>query len=64
MGRRNPKDMTYKNDDHILSVLKLPKPCKVEVEITGKHVLLRVGPRDWQWDRKTKQFTGGGVRFE
>ena len=56
--------MTYTHDDHILSVVKLPKPCRIEVEITDKHVLLRIGPRDWQWDRKTRQFTGGGVRFE
>ena len=56
--------MIYTNDDHILSVLKLPKPCKVEVETTDKYVLLRIGPRDWQWDRKTGAFIGAGTRVE
>jgi len=54
--------MEYLQEDTLLPVLNLPNPCKVRIKVTEKDVYLYVGPRDWQWDKKTGQFIGSGCR--
>mgnify|MGYP001561319664 CR=1 FL=1 len=52
---------TYAVHDTILSMLLLPNPCEIRIDITEKYVYLHIGPRDWQWDRKTGAFIGCGT---
>lgn len=54
------KDMEYSQKDIVLPDLDLPNPCTVRVKITDKYVFLFVGPRDWQWDKRTGRFVGAG----
>lgn len=51
----------YEQQDLIVSMLKFPNPCPVKVTITDSEVHLIIGPRDWQWDRKTGEMTGAGT---
>ncbi len=51
----------YKLEDGILSLIKFPDPSKVRIVIDDKFVRLYVGPRDWQFDRKTKECVGAGT---
>lgn len=57
--------MTYITSDRILPLLgaelKLGDPCVIEITITPKDVFLRVGTRDWQWDKETGKFIGCGT---
>lgn len=52
---------TYKEVDLVLSMLRLPKRCPVKITITEEYVILQVGPRDWEWDKKTGEFIGAGT---
>ena len=36
-------------------------PTSVRITITDTDVKLYVGPRDWQWDRKTGNLIGAGT---
>jgi hypothetical protein len=47
--------------DQILPQLALPHPCPIRVTVTDRDVCLHVGPRDWQWDRKTGTLIGAGT---
>ena len=58
---RKEEGMKYKTEDSVLSALQLPDPCRVEIEITPKLVFLKIGPRDWQWDRESGKFVGAGT---
>jgi hypothetical protein len=51
----------YQLEDGILSLIKFPDPSKVRIVIDDKFVRLYVGPRDWQFDRKTKKCVGAGT---
>lgn len=61
----------YIFDDVVLPILaeqgRLRKPdgdalvCALEVRVTTAHVFLRIGPRDWQWDRATGEMLGAGT---
>lgn len=51
----------YEHKDGILSLIKFPDPSKVRIVIDDKFVRLYVGPRDWQFDRITKECVGSGV---
>ena len=51
----------YVFEDSTLSILEFPNPSKVRIVIEDKFVRLYVGPRDWQFDRKTKECVGSGV---
>lgn len=64
------KTETYTDHDLIIPVLAKkgvlqngdPNPtCLVEVSVRDQDVRLRVGPRDWQWDRKTGRLIGKGT---
>jgi hypothetical protein len=51
----------YLVEDGILSLIKFPDPSKIRIVIDDKFVRLCVGPRDWQFDRKTKECVGAGT---
>ena len=53
--------MEYKTNDLVIPILSLPDPCPIRIEITERDVLLFVGPRDWQWDKKTGKLVGSGT---
>ena len=53
----------YQEKDVILPNLSLKSPVRIRIEIDDENVLLFVGPRDWQWDRKTREFIGAGTRL-
>ena len=53
--------MEYEVDDLILPKLALPRPCPISIIVDDKGVRLFVGPRDWQWDKKTGKFVGCGT---
>lgn len=52
---------TYKTSDLILPTLNLGKQASIRIEVDGENVCLFIGPRDWQWDRKTGKFVGAGT---
>lgn len=59
-------DKTYTYDDQILPMLGRKdslggENCQVTVVIREDSVVLRVGPRDWQWDRESGRFVGAGT---
>jgi len=51
----------YKTSDLILPTLNLGRQVKIRIEMDGENVYLFIGPRDWQWDRKTGKFVGAGT---
>lgn len=53
--------MEYKFSDKITPILDLPSPCSLSVRVDDDNVVLKVGPRDVQWDRKTGKFIGCGT---
>ena len=57
------KIKSYKTTDKIIGELNLQKRGGTEIciEITDTDVCLYVGPRDWQWDRKTGKLVGCGT---
>ena len=56
--------MEYKADDLVLPMLQkhgnIPDPCPVRIVTEDDHVHLYVGPRDWQWDKRTGKLIGTG----
>lgn len=48
-----PAAQEYTIDDIVLPYTKLHDPCQVSVTVGADIVCLKVGPRDWEWDRKT-----------
>ena len=53
----------YATSDLILSDLALPRPVEIRIVINEDDVLLYVGPRDWQWDRRTRKLIGAGTEL-
>jgi len=51
----------FEHNDRILSTIKFEDPTKVSIDISHDKVRLYVGPRDWEWDRKTGELTGAGT---
>lgn len=49
--------------DLVLGILQLPDPCPVRVVVTQTDVYLYVGPRDWQWSRKSGKLVGSGTCY-
>lgn len=49
--------------DLILPILKLRKNCNISWAISKKYgdIFLQIGPRDWQWNRKTGAMIGSGT---
>jgi hypothetical protein len=51
----------FTHSDSVLPSIPLPTPCSVRVEITDRHLILSVGPRDWQWLWADGSLVGRGV---
>ena len=51
----------YEFEDTTLPLIKFREKSKVRIVIDEKYVRLYVGPRDWQFDRITKECVGSGV---
>jgi hypothetical protein len=51
----------YIDNDTVLPTLDLPAVTPITVRFNKDIVTLTVGPRDWEWDRKTKKLNGTGV---
>ena len=46
----------------LLSVTAPSGPmCRLTVQVDADRVRLRLGPRDWSWDRKTGKLVGAGT---
>ncbi len=60
---KSKKVETYTHNDLIIPILNLHKQKEVEIgiDITKDEVSLQIGPRDWQWDRKTGELIGCGT---
>jgi hypothetical protein len=54
---------TYEVEDIVLPHITFPKKSRVRIVIDDKFVRLYVGPRDWQFDRDTKECVGSGVNL-
>jgi len=54
----------YRVIDQILPDLNLPNPVAISITVTARDVQLIVGPRDWQWDRKTGDMVGAGTSLD
>ncbi len=55
------QEENFQTLDAILPLIQLSDPCDIQITITEDEVLLQVGPRDWAWDRKTKELIGCGT---
>ena len=53
------KEFNY--EDIILPTLKLPNPCPINIRVEKDIISLTVGPRDWEFDRKTGEMVGCGA---
>jgi hypothetical protein len=53
--------MKYTIKDKVLPLLSLPDPCPVSITDDEKHVNLKIGPRDWSWDKKTGELVAAGT---
>jgi hypothetical protein len=60
MSKKN-KEEVYKFDDLILPMLDLGEKVRIRIEITKDDVFLYIGPRDWQFERKTGEMVGCGT---
>jgi hypothetical protein len=64
---------TFTTKDSILPMIKLEPEVEITITMDRKNVYLQIGPRDWAWDRETKQrhscgtdlgaFSGKDVEF-
>ena len=52
---------TFKHQDLVLPIIKLPDPCPISIKILKDHIFLFVGQRDWQWDLETGELVGCGT---
>lgn len=57
-------DEHYAEDDLILSILALPSPCPIRIDIHDDVVKLSVGPRDWEWRRGCPDVIAAGTMFD
>jgi len=55
--------MEYKTEDMILPMLKFDRSVSVRVTVDEENICLFVGPRDWQWNRKTGKMIGAGTEI-
>lgn len=55
---KNPQ--VYKTKDLVVGTLDLKTPTSISISITDKEVSLQIGPRDIQWDRKSKKVVSSG----
>lgn len=53
--------MEYETEDRVLPILDLGRTVKIKIVVKKNHVLLYIGPRDFQWDRKTGKWIGQGT---
>jgi len=51
----------FETEDRVLPILDLGRSVKIRVALDDDNVLLYVGPRDYQWDRKTGKWVGQGT---
>jgi len=51
----------FQTNDLIVPLLKFSNSCPIQIKITETDVVLKVGVRDWQWDRKDKHLVGCGT---
>ena len=58
---RRQMERIYKTSDTVVPLLKFKSPTNIEILITNTDVVLVVGQRDWQWDRKTGKLVGQGT---
>ena len=45
----------YIDNDTVLSTTELPAVVPITIRLNATKVTLTIGPRDWEWDRKTKK---------
>ena len=51
----------FKVTDQILPLIKLEPEVEITITMDRKNVHLQVGPRDWSWDRETKEMHSCGT---
>jgi hypothetical protein len=54
-------EQVYKTEDLVLPILDLGPRAKIKLIVNDESVLLYIGPRDYQWDRKTSKWIGQGT---
>ena len=52
---------TFKHQDLVLPIIKLPDPCPIRIEIKHSRIHLYIGLRDWEWDFQTQELIGCGT---
>ena len=55
------KPQVFFQDDLIVPCLRLPSPTPITIHLYKDSIVLFIGPRDIEWDRKTGRFTGCGT---
>ena len=55
------KEEIYEIEDLMVPHLTFSFPTPVRIVLDEKYIRLYVGPRDWQFDRKTKECVGRGT---
>jgi hypothetical protein len=63
-GKVTFKTQVFETQDRIIPMLTFSDPTEIRIDISEDNVVLQVGPRDWQWDRKTGEMVGCGTMLE
>lgn len=58
------KTKSYKIDDLIIPMLKFGNSCPIKIEIEDRWVRLQIGPRDFEWNRKTGDLVHTGTMLD
>jgi len=61
MATDKTEQTVFQENDLILPHLQLPCPVKIKITLEQDCLTLVVGPRDWQWDRRTGKMVGCGT---
>ena len=61
LAREELEGIEYKTEDLVLPILQLPNPLPIKITMDGESLRLYVGPRDFQFSRKTGECVGAGV---
>ena len=51
----------FTDKDSVLPMIKLEDPVEITITMDRKNIHLQIGPRDFSWDRETKELHHKGT---
>ena len=58
-----PKVKIYKTKDLVIPDMKFGKTANIKIIDDGESIVLCIGKRDIEWDKKTGELVGSGYSF-